>query len=556
MLKHAKTVQPGERQRFTILDYRDRPSSVIHVKKMAHKFKPKEPATYGLLSSIHTGGKPIINTHSIDNVFPAAIKRSIGHVNEENGFLEDLQPYAATRLNESRNLNFIHKIYAYCSSLVLVSDLILPWTRSQYIDECPAHKRKLYKSKRERLERRGLSTKDFTVRARIKAEKKPYKNGFTPRLFFPYDTGVNIELGRYLKPIEHHTYSSIDRYYEETYGTTSRTVMKGLNAVDKGSRIREKWEKFHNPIAIELDCTHFDKHVNRRLLRLEHSYYSMFYPGDSYLAWLLRKQLTSKCDVTTNDGYRVSWKTQGGRMSGCVNTALGNIFLVCMVFNSYAAELQRRNITFEYVNEGDDCFFIIERKHLRSIPNVYDHFTQFGLKVRVENEVTIFNKLRFCQTAPINVNGQWRMIRDPRTVFFKDTVQLYWKSNDNMQKWLHEVGTAGLTLNAGVPILQDLYLMYIRLGTREGKLTQHQLVDISNSGLFNLVKGLGHSSGTGDNIADTTRVEFYQLSGIHPDIQMTVENELKRYTKLDFGDAAKVKTFFHDFVNVFQALLK
>jgi len=543
IITQGKVVKPGLKGRF-FWDEQDDLCEPITIKPMLHKFKSKSPNTFGVLNGLHIGGQVNINAHTLPHVVAAAVRRTMCHKDEDTGRLWPLPKYnyeVVDRLYDGVLLNFKLTVVAFVSYWCTFKRVVIPWTRAQYVDNIPAHKKRLYKQKSKTLEISPLADGDFVIRPRIKAEKKPDKKDFISRLFFPYETKVNIELGRYLKPLEHLTYEGIDSYYEKNFGTTHYTVMKGCNAPEKAARVVEKWDKFKDPIAIELDCTHFDKHVNQRLLKLEQAYYQSFYPKDKYLAGLLRKQLINKLSATTNDGYRVNWQTLGGRMSGCVNTALGNIYIVCIIFATYAAELKSLGIKFEYVNEGDDCFFIVEKNDRTRIPDIFEHFFNFGLRVRIENEVSVLQKLRFCQTAPIFINGAWRMIRDPRAVLFKDTTQLYCATAKNTLKWLHEVGVGGLILNAGVPILQELYTAYIRLGCSTGTLTNNQIQDLSNSGLFSLIKGMNKCDST---ITPENRSQFYLMTQVHPDIQLQVEQMLRNIMNIQFeNESNKIAVF-------------
>jgi len=383
--------------------------------------------------------------------------------------------------------------------------------------------------------------KSRKVRPKIKAEKKAAKRDMIARIYGAFSVEDNILLGRYLKPLEHHIFDAINELYHEEFGCDLVTVMKGMNSPDKCKVMRRKWTTFKNPVAIELDCTHFDKHINEILLKLEHSVYLKHYTGvdRDVLFELLRHQLEIDWDAFTDDGFRVVYKTRGGRVSGTVNTALGNITVMTMCFYAYALHLKQLGIRFEYVNEGDDCFFIVEESDYPRIPDVKQFFLQFGLQVRIENVVREFSKIQFCQTSPICIDGTWRLIRLPKAIFFKDLSQLAWKGISVFQKWLGEVGIGGAILNHRVPVLQNLYLR-MRTFSSTDKFTPSLVNEIYHSGLTSLSKGMEIDESQRE-LTSENRYQFYLTTGIHPDTQHVLEEMIDNMT-FDFSEGPHEKT--------------
>jgi hypothetical protein len=330
--------------------------------------------------------------------------------------------------------------------------------------------------------------------------------------------------------------------------------MKGLNSLEKALIMYTKWSSFSKPVAIELDCTHFDKHINYTLLQYEFGVYLKHYKGKDRdeLFDLLRHQLNVDWDVFTRDGFRVAYKTSGGRVSGSVNTALGNIVVMTMCFHLYGKRLHDRDIKFEYVNEGDDCFFIIEQGDYDRIPDIVTFFLQFGLQVRIENVVTSFNKIQFCQTSPICIDGVWRLIRMPKAVFFKDLTQLYWKGVPTFHKWLNEVGIGGAILNRKVPVLQNLYRRMRNDVGAKVKFAPSLENEMFHSGLKVLTRGMVDDSFCPCSPED--RYQFYLTTGIHPDVQIELEQIIDNLPQ-GFIGPGEIDSLVNTFPSTFSTLL-
>lgn len=420
---------------------------------------------------------------------------------------------------------FLDNVYHFGKQFLDAHNQHYPVSSAEYIDSMPSQKQKLYRAREQTAMQTRIDDKNsFKVKANIKAEKKPVKVDFIARIFGAYDIVVNILTGRFLKPLEHGIFHGINRTFQNLTGGHEFTVLKGMNAEEKARVIAEKWAMFGEPLAIELDCTHFDKHINSTLLRSEHSLYYRFYHGAQRreLKRLLSYQIDVDWEARSDDGYKLNYSTRGGRVSGCVNTAMGNISVMCQVFYTYAHLLSQMGIKFEYVNEGDDCFFIIEKRYRPLLPNIFDHFIRFGLQVRIENEVTDIHKISFCQTSPMFINGRWVMIRPPKTVFFKDLCQIQYLNLETYQKWMHEVGVGGSILNAGVPVFSVFYMKLVEWGSKNGELPNALKNDMAYSGLWSLIKNMSVVS---NEITSQNRFEFFLATGITSEMQILLETK-------------------------------
>lgn len=407
-----------------------------------------------------------------------------------------------------------------------------PWSVDDFINSYKGAKQSAVRAAAESVAQRPVTKADAELATFVKAEKLNLssKPDPAPRVIQPRHPRYNVCVGPYIKRLEHDLYRAI----ASVWG--GPTVMKGFNAVDSAKHIRDMWESFDDPVAIGLDASRFDQHVSRAALKWEHSVYNGVFRCPK-LAKLLEWQLTNKGRAFTPEGV-VKYQVEGCRMSGDMNTALGNCLLMCAMVHRYVEE---RGIKARLANNGDDCIVIMSRRDLAQFSKgLEDWFLQFGFTMVVEPAVDTFERIDFCQTRPVFANQRWVMCRNPRIVLDKDTVDLR-PSNHLYSNWLHHIGTGGGALASGVPILQEFYATLRELGT-PGQ------VSTSMTGMDMMAHGLDC---TLVPIDDDARVSFYKAFGITPWDQIAIEREIHaRADWIDVGQIVPDHALYNPLLNI------
>lgn len=391
-----------------------------------------------------------------------------------------------------------------------------PFTYQEFIDTYQGSKRTRYEMAYDSLVSCSLTIRDATLKTFVKAEKinLSKKVDPAPRVIQPRDPRYNLSVGRYIKPLEHKLYAAIGRLFE------GPTVMKGYNAEQVASHIVRKWGKFRRPVAIGLDASRFDQHVSKDALEWEHSVYNGICKSGE-LARLLRWQIDNH-GVCYTEEAKIKYKVQGCRMSGDMNTALGNCLLMCAMVWTFLQEL---GVYGELVNNGDDCVLFVEEQSVqRVMDRLPSWFLDMGFTMKVEEPVSNINKVEFCQTNPICVNGTWVMVRNPIVAMAKDTMCI--KPNHSSlvpsyYSWCSAVGKCGMSLCGGVPVMQDFYQRMIELG-RPTKGVQG-FGDMSTG--FEFLARNMHRQYT--SITAQTRYQFWEAFGITPDMQEALESAIR-----------------------------
>lgn len=379
------------------------------------------------------------------------------------------------------------------------------------------------------VERRDSFTKTFT-----KAEKINFTAEFSegyignlpefstpkdpaPRVIQPRDPRYNVEVGRYIKPVEGMVYRAIKRVWDEV------TVAKGLNAQQRGKLIHKKWTKFRVPVAVGLDAKRFDQHVSVAALEWEHSIYRSMFGYDPEFAELLRWQLHTQGVGKARDG-RVKYSVRGCRMSGDMNTALGNCLLMCAMVWAYC---KQRNVRAELINDGDDCVVFMERSNLGNFQEGLDlWFREMGFVMKIEKPVYEIEQIEFCKCQPILTEDGYLMVRCVRTSLAKDSICLKPLDNEKVfRKWCREVGECGLSLTGGIPVVAEYYECLVRAssGIQVGRLGYDPVFE---SGMRMMAKGMNRR---GIRVTNKTRVSFWKAFGITPDQQKLWEGYYRTF---------------------------
>jgi hypothetical protein len=318
-----------------------------------------------------------------------------------------------------------------------------------------------------------------------------------------------------VKQLEKRLYRGIAKVFGET------TVLKGYNAAESGRLMREKWERYQRPVAVGLDASRFDQHVSADALAWEHEVYlSCFYPSArAKLRKLLEWQVHNRGTARATDGH-IRYRVHGCRMSGDMNTALGNCLLMSAMVWAYLREC---GINASLANNGDDCVVIMEQKDLRRFNAGLDQwFREMGFTMKVEEPSYVFERIEFCQTHPLWTPEGWVMCRNSLAAMAKDCHSVLPLAQGNMALgWCTAIGECGLALTGGVPIFQSFYLRLLRAG-RGHRMGSHPALE---SGFARLSAGMARKV---RGVDDLTRISFWEAFGILPSDQQRLEEMLEQ----------------------------
>lgn len=388
-----------------------------------------------------------------------------------------------------------------------------PVSLEEVVEMYTGRKKTIYAAALDSLGEQMLCREDAVSKSFVKCEKvNPSK---APRCIQPRDPRYNLEMGAYIKPIEHKIYKKIAQMFGD-----GPTVMKGYNVQQVANIMTGKWKSFSNPVAIGLDATKFDMHVSKSMLEWEHSIYNNIYKCSKLrkmLSWQRNNIGRGYCD----DG-KLKYKVQGRRFSGDMNTALGNCIIMCGMIFAYAEE---RNVPVKLMNNGDDCVIFMESDQLTKFTKNLDQwFLDMGFRMVVEKPVYTIEEIEFCQMRCITTINGPLMVRNIPASLSKDCLSIVPLDSENtMRKWFKAVGDCGVALNQGVPILSAYYTRLAQLGISSsvGQSVQFR------TGIHLLMNDLVLGK---DVITEEARYQVWNAWGILPDMQVELEKE---YSSMD-----------------------
>lgn len=379
----------------------------------------------------------------------------------------------------------------------------LPWDDETLLSHTRPHKVKVTLAAINSLCITAVCKADSFVRGFCKAEKTFAKDA-APRIIQPRDPRYVVAVARFLKGLEGPIYELLAKLWG------GPTVMKGYNATQTASHLREMWDGFADPVAVGLDASRFDQHVSSEALKWEHSIYKMFFSGKHLqeLKKLLGWQVSQKGTFRTPDGL-IRFKIEGGRASGDINTALGNCLIMCSLVYAFC---KQRKVRARLANNGDDCVLFLERSDLQKLDGLNDWFLEMGFNMKREDPVYVFEHVVFCQTQPVWASTEWRMTRQFPNCLRKDTMMLD-VTPDQARERIAAIGHCGMAVAAGVPCLQSIYTRMASVGLAT--------VDESVGYGFRMMsKGLSKDPVT---ITDEARLSFWLAFGVTPTAQEAFE---------------------------------
>jgi len=235
---------------------------------------------------------------------------------------------------------------------------------------------------------------------------------------------------------------------ERTFYLCTPGATKGKTHVEKGGIMSDIIQKYANPAYLELDCSRFDAHVSKELLRCDHHFYNSWC-SDAKLADMLRMQLSNVAYSRTG----LKYKLEGGRMSGDMNTALGNNVLQWGMITVWLRQCGIQK--FDFVFDGDDSVIVVERKDVHLVDvKIYESYFGMSAKLKVLYDI---EKVEYCKGYFFGRIGELIFARSPMVAIHKDryTTKLL-TSQDQVDSYMYTLGLCMAHQYDQVPIMWQM----------------------------------------------------------------------------------------------------
>lgn len=404
-------------------------------------------------------------------------------------------------------------------------------SEESFLEHYSGRRKNRYKQAIDSLKTKALDpARESCISAFVKAEKMnpDAKKNPDPRMIQARNARYNTAIGRFLKPIEHHLY----RLKSDQSGLPM--VGKGHSQQDRGKILAKKFARFSEPVCVSIDASRFDQHVHHDVLKVEHGVYKRS-NRDQYFATLLAQQLNNRC--FTRGGLK--YKAKGKRMSGDMNTALGNcVLMIIMILSCLKSLLISK---FEVFDDGDDCLIIIEKKDLptlmQSMPST---FLEFGQELKIENIAYSLEEVEWCQCKPVlDSDGSYQMCSNWRKILSQSASGVQHWDNHERQDMSFSVGQCIMAVHPNMPIISSYAKRLCSVGG-----SMHR--DIVNTDWVFKVAPTGKFDNLGSltpgQVTIETRSSFAKAFGIDEIEQLRIEEALEGWIPLDGGilDAGNV----------------
>lgn len=477
----------------------------------------------------------ILHARDLHTTLHGVIERMFVHENAEGELEEVTKPKPGHTRKELRQFKWLLAGYV---------GRVGRWSNQQYVDSYQGPKRSLYQRVVGELhltvckDQRGL-LKSFLKCEKLILKTKDYNVANVPRVINSRSPGFNVLLGTYIKPMESKICRGIAKVYNNKFKSVGPIVAKALNARQIGRLIYRKWANFKEPVVLMLDARRFDQHVSVEALGWEHSVFKTIAIDEGDLNDLLRQQVRNKFNIHTDDG-QVRGCIDGMRMSGDVNTGLGNCLITCGMTFSYATHCK---VQIDAIDNGDDIAVFLERCDLkRFLRDLKPYFEQLGFLMEIEGTAYHLEDIEFCQAKPVwegPAPGHYLMVRTYKKSRSKDLTT--YKSILNETQWnSYRVAIAhgGQALANNIPCVGAMYRMMKR-GTN-AKPDRY----LANYGMEWMGKGMAKRP---PDVHPNTRVSFERAMGVPVSSQLQQEAffdaYIPRYEAPEIQDRAYARVF-------------
>nr|QTJ63683.1 RNA-dependent RNA polymerase [Dipteran tombus-related virus] len=288
------------------------------------------------------------------------------------------------------------------------------------------------------------------VTAFTKLEKTGTNKYKAPRLIQARHVTFNIEYGRWLKALEidltkHHRLRH--RFGKGNYDEIAR-------------RITRCAKRFR--YTTEVDHTEFDSHITREHLELSHTFYKACYPTSQELPYLCNQTLRNR--VRTYQGDR--WEINGTRMSGDVDTSLGNSIINYALLSAMLHDTGIHD--FEIIVNGDDSILFT------NIPVNVQLMSRIARKYNMNSKINAstdnIHHTEFCRTKlVIKPDGQPTMMFNPKRAI--DIFGMHYKHLEIDNTYLHQTSYANSVMH-GNTALGNYWLALSEQYATRGKVKQ------------------------------------------------------------------------------------
>jgi len=317
---------------------------------------------------------------------------------------------------------------------------LVPWKRHKVVNGYSGPWRAKYFEAQQEYHRTGLLPWHASVRMFPKDDLEMGTPEKAPRAIQYRHPVFALEQGRFTKPIEAWFYKLHDEF--------DTIIVAKSDPFTIAAQLQKKASCFANPVFLMLDASKFDSCVDKLWLKFILSCYLKLFPKRFHRAIIRLWSQTWVNRGSTRKGLR--YKTDGTRMSGDMDTSLGNSLIMWLMLKFY---LEKSEVRGSIMVNGDDSLIVVESSSLERLrqPDNFVVFFDFGFRMKFEVAYCI-EQAEFCQSRWIETDYGPTMARKPFRIMGRTawTTQRYGKPR--ILAFINTLGQCERAASFGVPI--------------------------------------------------------------------------------------------------------
>lgn len=335
-------------------------------------------------------------------------------------------------------------------------DHLLPWKRHKVVNSYQGRWRKKYFDAQQLYHATGLMKKYSAVNMFVKDDLEMTCPIKAPRAIQYRHPVFALEQGRFTKPMEEWLYAKTDEFGTKIFAKSDPFTVAAM--------LLAKSKNFSEPVYLMLDASKFDSCVDKEWLKIILKCYLKLFPRKyhRFLCYIWKQTFVNR--GRTRKG--LTFLTHGTRMSGDMDTSLGNCIIMFLMLKIY---LIKHNIKHSLMINGDDSLIVIERRDLAKSRDI-GIFKEFGFNMKFEVATNI-EEAEFCQARFINTDYGPTMSRNPIRILGRTSWTTTKYGRKDIRAFLNTIGLCERAASYGVPIASALATKLIEMAATSRKVT-------------------------------------------------------------------------------------
>lgn len=322
------------------------------------------------------------------------------------------------------------------------TEKLQPWKRWKVVRSYKGQWHAKYLHAHQERAETGLLHKHRIVKMFNKPDLEMGVPAKAPRAIQYRHPVFGLEQARYTKPMERWFYGLRDKFGTKIVGKSDPFTI--------ASELRRKASHFSTPCYLLLDASKFDSCVDVKWLRATKEFYKTLFPRREWsrIEWLWTRTLLNV--GRTQSGIR--YKTNGTRMSGDMDTGLGNSIIMYSLLTCF---LESHGVfKHSIMVNGDDSVVVIERAQLAPLRDL-SLFEEYGFDMKFEVAYE-FEQVDFCQARPVETDYGWTMARRPDRIMGRTSWSTLNLSKSKARGFVRTLGMCERAASWGLPIASAL----------------------------------------------------------------------------------------------------